>query len=188
MIDRYRTLTLVCALLAVLAPTHLEGQFRRGRAVQGNIDSWAPIAVGIHGGYDDASRAELIGVHASIPIIRDGRVEVLPSYDLTFLTGAKDHQYGVEAVFVTGGKSGGLYLGGGVGYRNTVIDGTTASPRNTFFGYSIVAGFKSGSGGRFVTRLQLRWIFLQDIAADFRPVPFTLGVGFPLWGRTPSGS
>lgn len=188
MIDRYSTPILVCALLAVLVPPQVEAQFRRGRGVQGTLEGWAPISVGVHGGYDDASRGEVIGAHASVPVVRSGRIELMPSYDLTFLSGAKEHQYGLEAVYVTGGRTGGLYLGGGVGYRDTVIDATAAEPRQTVFGYSVVAGVKSGSGGAFVTKLQLRWIFLQNTVADFRPVPFTLGVSFPLWGRGAPGS
>lgn len=186
MIDRYRSLILVCALLGLLAPAPLEAQFRRGRAVQGTLEGWAPIAVGAHAGYDDRSRGELVGVYATIPVIRSGRLELMPSYDLTFLSGAKDHQYGIEAIFVSSGRAGGLFLGGGIGFRDSVVDGTPADPRSTFFGYSIVAGFKSPVGGSAVTKLQLRWIFLQETVADFRPVPITLGIGLPLWGSGPS--
>jgi hypothetical protein len=31
---------------------------------------------------------------------------------------------------------------------------------------------------------ELRWIFLQDTGTiRYRPVPITLGIAFPLWGR-----
>lgn len=186
--DRTSALILVCLLLGVLAPIPADAQFRRGRAVQGTIEGWAPIAVGVHGGYDEASRGEILGAHATIPVLRSGRFELMPSYDLTFLNGAKDHQYGLEAIFVSDGRAGGLFVGGGVGYRDTVVDGTPANPRGTFFNYSIVTGFKAGVGGRVVTKLQLRWILLQNTFANFRPTPITLGIGVPLWGGTPAGS
>ena len=179
---------LLMALIAVSAPAGLDAQVRRGRASQAAPGAWAPISVGVHAGYDDASRAELAGARAFLPLIRSGRLQAIPGADVVFLSGARDYQYSADLVYVTGGAGGGLYAGGGIGWRDSVVDGTPADPRNTFFTYNVVVGLQSGMVGPFQTQLQIRWIFLQDVVADFRPVSFTLGISFPLWRPEPAGS
>lgn len=178
---------LILALLALVVPVELEAQVRRGRASQ-QQQSWAPITVGIRAGYDNNARGELLGAQARLPILRSGLVQVMPSADVTFLSGAREYQYNLEVLYVTGGREGGLYLGGGVGYRDSVVEGTPEEPRRTLFDYSIVAGVTSAVSGTFQIQFELRWIFLQDIQSDFRPIPLTLGVNVPLWGRGAGGS
>jgi hypothetical protein len=88
-------------------------------------------------------------------------------------------------VYVTGGRQGGLYAGGGVGWRDTVINATSTEPRSNLLAYSLVVGATSGPAARLRTQLELRWIFLEG--TTFRPIPVTLGVSLPLWRAAPSG-
>jgi hypothetical protein len=175
---------LVVAALAVLfAPTTVEAQLRRGRQNQATA-AWAPVSVGVRFGYDQNSNGEVVGAHAHIPVLRSGRVELAPSADMTFVQGAKDYQYGLDVAVVSGGRAGGLYLGGGIGYRDTVATSGGSGARSTLFGYSVLAGGRTGTDSLFQILFELRWIFLQDTGTiRYRPVPITLGIAFPLWGR-----
>ena len=175
------TKAVLCILgMALVLPAAAEGQ-RRGR--QGPAaPQWVPISVGLHVGYDDNASGEVAGVQLRIPIVRSGRIELMPNADVTFLRGLKAYQFNLDAVFVFGGRAGGPYVGGGLGYRNSVFGVSPASPREVKRGYTAVAGVKSaGIGVSFSTQLEIRWVFLKDSPIDPRMI--TLGVNFPLWGR-----
>ncbi len=178
---------LILALVALLAPSELDAQVRRGRATR-QQPAWAPITVGVRAGYDNNARGQLLGAQARLPVLRSGLVQVMPSADVTFLRGAREYQYNLEVLYVAGGRGGGAYLGAGAGYRDSVVDGTQEDPRSTFFDYSLVVGATSAVGGSLQIQFELRWIFLQDTETDFRPLPLSLGVNVPLWGRGAEGS
>ena len=169
--------------MALAVPAAAEGQ-RRGRQAPAG-PGWVPISVGLHVGYDDSASGEVAGAQLRIPIVRSGRIELMPNADVTFLTGLKEYQFNLEAVFVFGGRTGGPYFGGGLGYRNSIFGDNPASPRETKRGYTATVGIKStGIGAAFGTQLEIRWIFLEDIR-NARII--TLGVNFPLWGRGSRG-
>lgn len=176
--------TLTAALLLVtLLPGALEAQ-RRGRAArQGPTQSWPAPSIGAHVGYDDTSSGTVLGAQIRAPVVRSGRVEIVPSGNVTFLTGLKEYQLNVDAVFVTGGRRGGLYLAAGLAARNTIFPG--ASEKETKTGLGVAAGIRSGSGARVGTQLEFRQIFVDS---DLRPRLLTFGVNIALWGGgDPSG-
>jgi len=181
--DLLRRLALLAALVVAL-PASLDAQVRRGRQNAPPPEPWAPAVVGAQVGYDQTSRAELLGAHAFLPVLRSGVVQLHPVAEITFLNGGKDYKYLVDLVWMSGGRNGGVFLGGGIGRMASLIDSTPASPgRNTFTSYDIALGAVSQVAAAR-TALEVRWLFPQDVVADFRPVTFTLGVGFPLWGRS----
>lgn len=179
------TRPIVCAaLVAALLPSAVDGQFRRGRA-QEDVAAWAPFVAGIKAGYDQNANGEVLGAMMRLPVLRSGILELMPSADVTFLNGAKEYQYGVDLVWVSGGGAGGPFAGVGLGYRHSVIATTPGDPTQRLLAYSLAAGVRTGFGGPFQLQLELRWIFPEDVT--FRPTPITLGIGFPLTGRRPSG-
>lgn len=128
----------------------------------------------------------VLGAQIHLPLLRNGLVELVPTADVIFPRNTREYQYNLELVYVSGGRRGGVYGGGGLGYRDTVLNGTPADPRSTIFGYSLVVGVRSPATGRFQTQIELRWIFLEDTTV--RPVPVTIGLSFPLWRNPPPGS
>lgn len=175
---------IVAVLALLLAPTLVEGQFRRGREIPS--DGWTPITIGVKGGRDENARGWLVGVHAHVPVLRDGRVEVSPSADVTFLNGAEEYQYNLDVAWVAGGRSGGLALGAGIGRRDTVVL-DAAEDRITVTSFSLFGGLRTAPYGWFQLFLDFRWIHLLDDRLeeiDYNPNPFSLGVALPLWGRS----
>jgi hypothetical protein len=104
----------------------------------------------------------------------------MPNADITFLTGLKEYELNLEVVYVTSGRAGGLYFGGGLAFRNSIYGDDASSPRETRQGYSAVVGLKAATGELFGSQVEFRWIFLPD--ADFDPRQITLGINFSLWG------
>lgn len=173
---------MLLALLSAAAPSGLHGQIRRGRAAQSAAPtSWAPVAVGVYAGYDDASRAQLVAGRLFLPLLRNGRVQALPSAEITFLTGAREYQYSAEIVYMSRGREGGLFIGGGLGHRDSVVDATPGDPRNTFLTYSAIAGLRGGLNDRVQVELQVHRIWLKDVIARYRPISFALGASLTLW-------
>jgi hypothetical protein len=132
--------------------------------------------VGGHFGYDDNSSGEVVGAQIRIPIVRSARFELMPSGDITFLPGLKEYQFNADAVFVTGGRRGGLYAGGGLAVRNTLFPGGVG--RQTATGWGWVAGIRSSPGSRIGIQLEARQIHVDE---SLKPRLLTFGVNFPLW-------
>ena len=185
MSERYRSSILLLALLGLVTPCGLEAQVRRGRAVDPDRLPWTPISIGPRAGYDERARGTVLGAQIHLPLLRNGLVELVPTADIVFVRNGQEYQYNLELVYVTGGRRGGLYGGGG-GYRDTFLGGAATEPRRTIFAYSLVVGVKSGVASRFQTQFEVRWIFLEDTSV--RPVPLTIGINFPLWRSAPPGS
>ncbi|MDX1494889.1 MAG: hypothetical protein R3253_12550, partial [Longimicrobiales bacterium] len=116
-------------------------------------------------------------------VVRSGVVEVIPSADVVFLAGAKDYQYALEAAWVSGGARGGAFFAGGVALRDTPLEAEEGE-RNTFFGFSLGAGARSGVGP-LEFEVNIRWVFLNDTA--YRPNMASIGVGYPFWSVLPEG-
>jgi len=167
------------ALLLLLLPGGSTAQ-----GVPGGQDgsSWPLPSVGAHFGYDQAASGEVVGVQIRVPVLRGGQIELMPSASVTFVTRLREYQYNVDAVWVSGGREGGLYLGGGLALRNSIFGSDPTSPRETLAGFQGVAGLKAGGGGTLVTQVEFRWVFLSE--ASYDPRSFSLGVNFPLslWG------
>jgi hypothetical protein len=141
-----------------------------------------PITVGVRGGWEQEQRASggTFGVEAHIPIRRDGAIEVVPSIDAIYLRRlSTEYQYNLDAVFVPGRRRGGVFIGGGVAWRQSVIAGFGADPgRRTYFGYNIVLGAKNQLGPiQFL--LGLKWVLLSDTAYD--PSSISISLQMPLW-------
>lgn len=171
----------VCALAgaALLAGRmELEAQVRRGRD-SGPATGWAPVAVGVRAGWDNRANGEILGAQVRIPVVRSGIVELAPNAEMVFLTGTKEYQYNIEAAWVPMGVEGGVFVKGGVGWRDSVfgsLDSTGA--RTTYFGYVVGAGGRSRLG-RVDVELDIRWTFLND--TSYRPGALTLGLSYPFW-------
>jgi len=178
----------LAVVVTLAAPRPGEAQFRRGRAAP--VDGWTPISVGVRVGWDDNSRGEVLGVHGHIPVLRSGVVEIAPSADMTFLTGAKEYQYNLDVAWVLNGRQGGLFLGGGIGLRDSVGGAASLEGRRNLTTYSLFGGLRSSTSGWFQFFVDFRWIFLDDGVAgvSFNPTPFSIGVAVPLWGRAAEGS
>jgi hypothetical protein len=176
---------LLMGLLMTATHTPLDAQVRRGRAPDPTA-GWAPIALGVSFGWDQAANGQVVGGQVRLPLLRDGTVEVVPNAQLVFLRGNKEYQYSLEAVFVPEGVRGGLLLGGGLSWRDAVLSRTgpndTGDPRQRHSGYNIVVGAKNNVGVVQI-EVSLRWIFLND--TNYRPTPATFGVNYPLWRTAP---
>lgn len=185
--NRLRSVSPLLALALLVLPIDADAQVRRGRAPAA-APRWAPISVGVRAGWDQRANGAVLGGQLRLPVVRSGIVELAPNAGVTFLDGAKEYQYNLEATVVPGGARGGVFFGGGVGWRDTV-SGTLAPTditRETVFGYVVSLGGRTDVG-RVQLELGVRWIFLDDSA--YRPNPVTLGVSYPLWqGASGAGS
>lgn len=172
-------LALVLALTAL--PGTAQGQFRGGGAPpQAAGAGWPPAMAGIRGGYDYNSNGSVLGAQLRIPVHRSGNVELVPNAEVTFFTGLKEYQGGVDAVWVTGGRRGGVYAGGGIAWRNTIW--VPGGERETRTAPTAVVGLRTSAGGGalFGIQLETRWTYPEG---GFRPRVLTLGINVPLWGR-----
>ena len=176
---------LTVGLLTFITPIATEGQRRGPR--QPAAAAWPSVTIGAKAGYDSKARGEVLGAQLRIPLLRNGTVELMPTADVTFLTGLKEYQYAVEALYLLSGRRGGLYVGGGLAFRNTIyaVDPNLPAdpnlPRETRQGYSVVVGTKFGGSGGFGAQLEIRWVFIKQSPID--PQVVTFGVNIPLTGR-----
>jgi hypothetical protein len=175
----------IAAALCVYAPADADAQVRRGRTVA-PPPPWMPVTVGVRGGWEQEQLASgaTFGAEVHIPIVRDGAIEVVPSFDAIFLRGfATEYQYNLDAVFVPGRRRGGVFIGGGVGWRRSLIAGVGQEfGRQTYFGYNIVLGAKNQVGPLQIL-LGLKWALLTD--TEYDPSAISLGIQFPLWRAGP---
>jgi hypothetical protein len=169
---------LAVAVAATLLPQGALAQL--GRIPGDEVPAgWPPIEIGARIGYDNSQRNEVAGAMLRIPVHPSAHVEVLPSLDVTFLRGLREYQYNFEAVYLTAGRSGGLYGGGGIGFRNTIVPSDPDAGRRMLTTYSIVVGAKFGGDGRVNPVLEFRRVFASDLAVD--PQQVTLGATVELW-------
>lgn len=182
MISRSKTtgrLLFTVASAMLLTATSVDAQVRRGRAPAPEAPPWAPVAIGARAGYDQTARGQLVGAHVRIPVLRNGQLELNPNVERIFLRGDDETAYNLDVSYVPGGVRGGLTLGVGVGWRDTVI-GFGETTR--FFGYNVVV-----AGKTYVGPVQLeaaiRWALLRDTTYD--PNSVSLGVNYVLWDPRP---
>ena len=184
-VSRLSSKWLAVALLTLITPLATEGQ-RRGPQ-QPAAASWPSITIGVKAGYDNNANGELLGAQLRVPLLRSGAVALMPSADVTFLTGLKEYQYAVDALYQLAGRRGGPYLGGGLAFRNTIFGADPNLPRETRLGYSLVAGATFGGAGSFRPQLEIRWVFISKSDSDdfshVNPQVVTFGVNIPLTGR-----
>jgi hypothetical protein len=167
---------LLLALAAAALPSQASGQF--GRAQTARVPTgWAPIEVGVRGGYDYTSRGNMVGAQIRIPVLPSGHVELVPNGDITFLPTFKEYMGGVDVVAISGGRRGGLYVGGGLTWRTAFYDSNRETRRTPV----IVAGAKSPAifGSPIRTQLEVRWI---RVDTDVKPKTLNFGINLPLWG------
>ncbi len=174
---------LAVGLLTFITPLATEAQRRGPR--QPAAAAWPSITIGVKAGYDNNANGEVLGAQLRIPLIRTGIVELMPTADVTFLTRLKEYQYAVEALYLLSGRSGGLYVGGGLAFRNTIFGTNPNLPRETRRGYSVVVGTKFGGGGSIGAQVEIRWVFIDQSPID--PQVVTFGVNLPLTGRGSRG-
>ena len=179
----HRTVRLITALATILliVPSAVDAQVRRGRQAE-EVPRWAPIAVGLKAGWDSRANGEVLGGHVHIPVVRNGVFELYPSAEAVFLRGAKEYQYNIDAAWVPGGVRGGIFAGGGVGWRDSLIGTDLGDPRQTFFGFNAFGGGKTNLG-RLQIEFLLRWTFLKD--TQYQPNSASLGINLPLWRAEP---
>lgn len=177
---RRAALATVFGLLLATVPDAARAQFRRpDLAPSPGSQGWAPASAGFRAGFDYNSNGSVLGAQLRIPLLPGGMVEAVPHADVTFLTGLKEYQGGVELVAVSGGRRGGIYAGGGLAWRNTLWSGPDRETRRA---PTAVVGLRSGAtfGAPFGTQLEMRWTFPEGA---LKPRVLSLGVNFPLWGR-----
>ena len=176
---------LAVALLTFGTPLASEGQRTGPR--QPAAAPWPSITIGAKAGYDNNANAELLGAQLRVPLLRNGSLELMPSADVTFVTGLREYQYSVEALYILGGPRGGPYVGGGLAFRNTIYGREASIPRETRRGYSIIVGSKFGAQTNFGVQLEVRWVFISEAVSDevspVDPQVVTLGINIPLTGR-----
>ena len=171
-----RLTPIAVALSLCLLPSTLRAQFRSGDE---QAAGWAPAAVGVRVGWDNAQQGQIVGAILRIPVLPNGLVELMPNADVTFQPGIKEYQVNVEAVYVSAGRTGGLYAGGGIGFRNSRFSPDPAAARRDDLTFSLVAGIRLGGLGRFRPELEVRWILDSEYARDPRPV--YVGLSVALW-------
>ncbi|HSG06726.1 MAG TPA: hypothetical protein VLA36_00110 [Longimicrobiales bacterium] len=172
---RFRAVSLISTLAVVAFPAALGAQARRGPS---SATGWAPVAAGVHGGYDYTTTSYLVGAQMRIPVHPSGYLQVIPNGDVVFQPRLKEYLAGANLVVVSGGRRGGLYAGGGLTWRNTLREGVRTTRRSP----TIVVGAQSPTlfGAPFRTHVEVRWI-RED--TPLKPKLLTFGVNFPLWGR-----
>lgn len=173
-----RTGTFALAFLFALVPSVAHGQLRAGAGRAGDT-GWAPAGIGIRAGFDNAQSEPLLGAFLRIPVLPSGRVELLPNADVTFLPGYKEYQVNFDLVYVTAGRRGGVYFGGGAGFRNSVFSPDPNASRRNERTFSLVAGVRFGDLGRFRPEVESRWIFQDELVRDPRIV--SVGASVALW-------
>ena len=173
---------LFLAAAVALAPgeAHAQRFGQPPRAGSPQEGGWAPAWAGFRGGWDYEATAPVIGIQLRVPAIPSGRLEVVPTADVTFLDGLREYQAGVDAILVSGGRRGGVYVGGGLAWRNSVY--TVGNDRETRRAPVVVVGARTGAmmGAPFGTQVEMRWVRLDG---PYDPRILSLGVNFPLWGR-----
>jgi hypothetical protein len=142
---------------------------------------WAPVSVGARVGLDNRLHEYLVGGLMTIPLLPNGSVELMPNMDVTFVSGANAYQYNLELAYVLGGREGGLYVGGGVGFRKARFSPNPAVPRESVRGYTAVVGIRLGGFSRLNPQLETRWVFLSNSGID--PQQVSVGATVALWGR-----
>jgi hypothetical protein len=138
---------------------------------------WAPPSLGVRLGYDNKQRDQVLGGQVRLPVLPDGTVELMGSMDVTFLQNLKEYQYNLEGAYVLDGRAGGLYAGGGLGWRNTIYPDDVQ--RHTEMGFTALIGFRLVGLGLIVPQLEYRWVFID--AAPFTYQSLSLGVNLALW-------
>lgn len=165
--------TLLAALLLVAAlPAAADGQRRPPPEV--------PFVVGAKVGFDTQTREAVVaGGFLRVPLPVPGRFALGVGGDLTFLEGLTERQLTVDVVY----DLGGVYVGAGPVFRNTIWPATGADPgslsdRESRTGFSLVLGLGGSPMGRLPLAVGLEYRFVW--VDDFRPRPLTLGVGVAL--------
>jgi hypothetical protein len=171
-----RLTPIALALSLCLLPGALRAQFRPGGE---QAAGWAPASVGVRIGWDNVQQGEIVGALLRLPVLPSGSVELVPNADITFLRGLKEYQVNFEAVYLTAGRMGGVYVGGGIGFRNSRFSPDPSVGRRNARTLSVVAGVRFGGLGRLRPELEARWIFQDEYTRDPRPV--ALGVSVALW-------
>ena len=172
-------LVLVVAASASL-PAAADAQVRRGRQ-QPQVPPWSPITIGVRAGYEQERLASdaMLGAEIRIPVVRDGRVELVPSFDAVFLNPEREDQVNLDVFYLPAGRRGGVFIGAGVAWRESVIAGIGQGlSRERYFGYNIALGGKQPVGPVQI-QITVRWTLLND--SEFDPNSAMIGVSLPLW-------
>ena len=173
---RPRPVWILTALLLLAVPVEARAQAGAG---------WTPAMAGIRIGNLEPGGRSVLGAQLHLPVLPGGWAELTPNADITFLHGLKEYQYSVDALFISGGRHGGLMVGGGPAFRNSVFE--EGGSRETRKGWDLVVGLKTMPGQRipFGIELQERWIFMK---LPVNPRVLSFGVNLPLWGWGHFGS
>ncbi len=169
---------LVSAAFGLAAPRAAHAQLRA--PLGASSGGWAPIGIGVRVGRDSALHDNVVGGQLRIPVLPDGSLELMPNMDVTFARGSKAYQYNLELVYIVGGRLGGLYGGGGIGFRKARFGAEPTDPRETSRGYTGVVGLKISGLGRVVPQIEWRWVWVDK--AGINPQQVMLGVTVALWG------
>jgi hypothetical protein len=130
------------------------------------------VSLGAHVGINYLFEGFLIGGQGVLHVDPWGLLQLMPSAQIEFRQGIRDWQANADASLTA---YRGIYLGGGLAYRNSIFDETAG--RETVRGTSVFVGFREPAIPRRVApQLELRWTFVAGI----RPRMITIGVNYPV--------
>lgn len=140
------------------------------------------MEVGVHGGFAYRASGGVVGGHLRIPVLPSGHLELAPTGDVTVQARLRETMVGADLVAISGGRRGGLYVGGGLTWRNSLYDSIRETRRHP----TVVVGARSPAMGSipFGTQIEVRWVHVDQ---PVKPKYLTLGINFPLWGRGARG-
>jgi hypothetical protein len=169
--------TSLAALLWLASAADARAQLREplGETTGG----WAPVGVGVRVGTDNQLHDYVAGALLWIPLVPSGVVQFMPNMDVTFVSGANAYEYNIELAYLTGGREGGLYAGGGIGFRKARFSPNPAVGRESARAYTVVLGVKLGGFGRLSPQIETRWVFVNKTGIN--PQQLTIGASVALW-------
>ena len=168
---------MVLAALTAVAPGSAAAQLAPQPQTQRT--GWPAVEIGVRVGYDNIQRQEVVGALLRVPILPNGTIELLPSADVTFLRGLREYQFNADAVYLLAASDGGIYAGGGVGFRSTFPPANPSGGRETLTTFAVVVGLKLTNLSRVNPMFEFRRIFASELAVD--PQLLSIGVTFELW-------
>jgi hypothetical protein len=158
-------------VLGLLAPGSLEAQSGGGG------EAPSGFVVTARAGFDLDLDGPVLGLGAEVGIPKLP-LALAAAGDATFLDAITERQLALDVLYRVGG---GLRLGGGPVFRNTIYeieDDEVLGPRETRTGYSLLLSI-GGAPSRertVVTGLEVRWVRVED----FRPQTLMVRVGLSL--------
>ena len=132
------------------------------------------ILVGARVGVDYFDDALMLGGQTHFLLDPWGLIDLMPNAEVSFKGGVRKWQLNADLAVMP--SRGGLYLGGGGAFRNTLYE--VEKGRETRTGYSVFVGIRPPpEPGEINVQVELRWSFISDFE---RPRSVSVGANWPL--------